>query len=280
MPPRPDPPRRAAGAPHEPYFTEIDAVPLLDAGQERALAYRIAEGDPAARDHLVRANLRLVVAIARGYVGRGLDLPDLIAEGNFGLLRAVEAFDPSMNTRFGTYAGYWVRQSIKRALINTGKSIRIPAYAAQLLFDWRRASAELLESLGRPPTPEEVATRLRLPPRKLAIIREALRVHGVSAQGEAGAEGDSALSTLMDQTTQAPPRQVEGAEELRRVLAQVGRLGERKEAILRLRFGLDGGEPRTLAEVGVELGLTRERVRQLEKEALAELRARLGSDNP
>jgi RNA polymerase primary sigma factor len=276
MPPRPDRPRRAANPPHDPYFTEIDAVPLLDAGQERELAYRIAGGDAAAREYLVRANLRLVVAIARGYVGRGLDLPDLIAEGNFGLLRAAEAFDPAMNTRFGTYAAYWVRQSIKRALINTGKAIRIPAYAAQLLNDWRRAAAELQESLGRAPTRDEVAARLRLPPRKLAIIREALRVHGVSAQGEAGAEGVSALSTLMDQSAEAPSLRVEGAEELQRVLELVSHLGDRKAAVLRLRFGLDGSEPRTLAEVGEVLGLTRERVRQLEKQALAELRARLG----
>jgi RNA polymerase primary sigma factor len=279
MPPRPDPPRRPTGAPHDPYFTEIDAVPLLDAGQERELAYRIAGGDPEARDRLVRANLRLVVAIARGYAGRGLDLPDLIAEGNIGLLRAAEGYDPSMNTRFGTYAAFWVRQSIKRALINTGKAIRIPAYAAQLLGEWRRAAAELQEELGRAPTRDEVAARMRLPPRKLAIIREALRVHGVAAQGEAGADTDSALSTLMDRTEQAPPVQAEGAEELRRVLELVGRLGERKGAILRLRFGLDGGEPRTLAEVGEALGLTRERVRQLEKQALAELRARLGGDD-
>jgi RNA polymerase primary sigma factor len=278
MPPRPDLPRRPTGPPHDPYFTEIDAVPLLDAAQERQLAYRIAGGDAEARDHMIRANLRLVVAIARGYVGRGLDLPDLIAEGNIGLLRAVEGFDPSMNTRFGTYAGFWVRQSIKRALINTGKAIRIPAYAAQLLGEWRRAAAELQESLGRPPTRDEVAARMRLPPRKLAIIREALRVHGVAAHGEAGADGDSALARLMDTTTAAPAHQAEGAEELRRVLDLVGRLGARKGAILRLRFGLDGNEPRTLAEVGEQLGLTRERVRQLEKQALSELRTRLGKD--
>ncbi len=278
MPPRPDSPRRAARAPHDPYFTEIDAVPLLDAGQERQLAYRIAGGDPEAREHLVRANLRLVVAIARRYVGRGLDLADLIAEGNFGLLRAVEGYDPAMNTRFGTYASYWVRQSIQRALVNTGKAIRIPAYAAQLLTDWRRATAELQEALGRPPAREEVAARLQLPPRKLAIIREALRVSGVAVQGEAGADGISPLGSLTDDSTEAPASQAEGAEQLRRLLELVAGLGPRKATILRLRFGLDGEQQRTLAEVGEELGLTRERVRQLEKEALAELRGRLGRD--
>jgi RNA polymerase primary sigma factor len=275
MRPRRDTGRPGAPAPHDPYFHEIDAVPLLNAAQERQLAYRIADGDAEAREHLVRANLRLVVAIARDYVGRGLDLPDLIAEGNLGLLRAAEAFDPGMNTRFATYAGYWIKQSIKRALVNTGKAIRIPAYAAQLLNEWRRASGELQEVLGRPPTPEEVAGRLRLPRRKLAIVREALRVHGVAAQGEAGAEHDSTLASLATSSTEGTTIQVEGADELRRLLELVDQLGERPAAVLRLRFGLDGESPRTLAEIGHALGLTRERVRQLEKEALAALRVRM-----
>src|ERR671936_806986 len=144
-------------SPLETYLREINETPLLTADEEKDLAYRIEEGDGEARDRMVRANLRLVVNIARGYTGKGLGLQDLIEEGNLGLLRAVEGFDPGMNTRFSTYASYWIKQSIKRALVNTAKTIRIPAYMVELLAKWRRTSARLQEELGRPPTPEEVA---------------------------------------------------------------------------------------------------------------------------
>src|SRR5919206_3264620 len=135
-------------SPLETYLREINETPLLSADQEKELAYRIGDGDGEARDQMVRANLRLVVNIARSYTGKGLGLQDLIAEGNLGLLRAVEAFDPSMNTRFSTYASYWIKQSIKRAVINTAKTIRIPAYMVELLTQWRRATNELLDELG------------------------------------------------------------------------------------------------------------------------------------
>src|SRR6516165_12774912 len=141
-------------SPLETYLREINETPLLNAEEEKQLAYRIEDGDSEARDRMVRANLRLVVNIARSYTGKGLALQDLIEEGNLGLLRTVEGFDPGMNTRFSTYASYWIKQSIKRGLINTGKTIRIPAYMAQLLTEWRRASAQLQESFGRPPTQE------------------------------------------------------------------------------------------------------------------------------
>src|SRR5205807_8381054 len=154
---RPRRPRsESVQSPLETYLREINETALLNADQEKQLAYRIEEGDSAARDHLVRANLRLVVNIARGYSGKGLGLQDLIEEGNLGLLRAVEGFDPGMGTRFSTYASYWIKQSIKRALINSAKTIRIPAYMVELLSKWRRASARLTEELGRTPTPEEV----------------------------------------------------------------------------------------------------------------------------
>src|SRR5690349_14699864 len=157
-------------SPLETYLREINETALLNAEQEKQLAYRIEGGDTEARDQMVRANLRLVVNIARGYTGKGLALQDLIEEGNLGLLRAVEGFDPSMNTRFSTYASYWIKQSIKRGLINTAKTIRLPAYMVELLSKWRRASAELQEELGRTPTQEEIAKRLNLPKKKLAII--------------------------------------------------------------------------------------------------------------
>src|SRR5467141_437475 len=156
-------------SPLETYLREINETALLTADEEKELAYRIATGDHEARDQMVRANLRLVVNIARGYTGKGLALQDLIEEGNLGLLRAVEGFDPTMGTRFSTYASYWIKQSIKRALVNTAKTIRVPAYMVELLSKWRRATAQLTDELGRPPTPEEVAILLEIPKKKLRI---------------------------------------------------------------------------------------------------------------
>src|SRR5438045_5629015 len=150
-------------SPLETYLREINETALLTADEEKELARRIAAHDHEARDQMVRANLRLVVNIARGYTGKGLALQDLIEEGNLGLLRAVEGFDPTMNTRFSTYASYWIKQSIKRALVNTAKTIRIPAYMVELLAKWRRATARLQEELGRPPTQEDAASRHDLP---------------------------------------------------------------------------------------------------------------------
>src|SRR5580693_953443 len=163
-------PRRPRGpavqSPLETYLREINETALLSAQQEKELAYRIETGDGEARDRMVRANLRLVVNIARSYTGKGLGLQDLIEEGNLGLLRAVEGFDPTMNTRFSTYASYWIKQSIKRALINSAKTIRIPAYMVELLSKWRRATNKLNDELGRPPTHEEVAKYMGLPRKK------------------------------------------------------------------------------------------------------------------
>jgi len=171
-------PRKGTGAaqsPLETYLREINETALLSAAEELELAEGIAQGDVRARDRMVRANLRLVVNIARGYTGKGLGLQDLIEEGNLGLLRAVEGFDPKVGTRFSTYASYWIKQSIKRALINSAKTIRIPAYMVELLSKWRRATARLSEELGRAPTQEEVARVLGLPKKKLPIIRKATR---------------------------------------------------------------------------------------------------------
>ena len=168
--------------PLETYLREINETALLTAKDEQDLAHLIALGDVRARDRMVRANLRLVVNIARGYTGKGLGLQDLIEEGNLGLLRAVEGFDPSMNTRFSTYASYWIKQSIKRALINSAKTIRIPAYMVELLSKWRRASARLTEELGRTPTPEEVARVLGLARKKLPIIKKAIRIYNSTPQ--------------------------------------------------------------------------------------------------
>src|SRR5689334_2415492 len=169
-------------SPLETYLREINETPLLNAEEEKELAERIETGDNEARDQMVRANLRLVVNIARSYTGKGLALQDLIEEGNLGLLRAVEGFDPRMTTRFSTYASYWIKQSIKRALVNTAKTIRVPAYMVELLAKWRRASAKLQEVLGRAPSQDEVASVLDLPKKKLNIIKKAIRIYNAVPQ--------------------------------------------------------------------------------------------------
>jgi RNA polymerase primary sigma factor len=258
-------------SPLETYLSEINETPLLSAEEEKRLAHRIEEGDGEARDHMVRANLRLVVNIARSYTGKGLGLQDLIAEGNLGLLRAVEGFDPSMNTRFSTYASYWIKQSIKRAVINTGKTIRIPAYMNELLVKWRRATAKLQDELGRPPTNEEIAASLHLPRKKLTIIKKAIRIYNASPQTDQIDGGRSIDETLMDNSAQTPETNIVRADDLNQVMDLLDKMDKREAAVLRLRFGLEGEEPKTLKEIGDRLGLTRERVRQIENEALGKL---------
>ncbi len=162
------------------YLQDINDTPLLSSDEERGLALRIAEGDPEAREHMVKANLRLVVNIARGYLGKGLSLDDLIEEGNLGLMRAVEGFDGSMETRFSTYASYWIKQSIRRAVMNQGKPIRLPAYMVTLLSKWKRATSNLSERLGRAPTPNEVGQALRLSKRKQGIVAKAIEVNNLA----------------------------------------------------------------------------------------------------
>jgi RNA polymerase primary sigma factor len=265
-------------SPLETYLREINETPLLTADQEKELARRIEGGDNDARDRMVRANLRLVVNIARGYTGKGLGLQDLIEEGNLGLLRAVEGFDPTMNTRFSTYASYWIKQSIKRALVNTAKTIRIPAYMVELLAKWRRAATKLQDELGRPPTQEEIARSLDLPKKKLNIIKKAIRVYNSTPQTEQAETGWSLDEMLMDGHSKTPDREMLEADDLNHVLDLLEKMDKREAAVLRMRFGLDDDEPKTLKEIGERLGLTRERVRQIESEALSKLSESLQVD--
>ncbi len=273
-------PRRKASSavqsPLESYLREINETALLTAEDEQELAGAIAQGDTFARDRMVRANLRLVVNIARGYTGKGLGLQDLIEEGNLGLLRAVEGFDPSVGTRFSTYASYWIKQSIKRALINTAKTIRIPAYMVELLSKWRRATVRLAEELGRTPTPEEVGRVLGLPRKKLPIIKKAIRIYNSIPQTDQADNGWSLGEMVMDERSRTPEAEMVEGDDLSHVFRLLETMDAREATILRMRFGLDDYEPQTLKEIGERLGLTRERVRQIETEALAKLAEALG----
>ena len=258
-------------APLETYLREINQTPLLKAEEEVQLARRIACGDAEARDHMVRANLRLVVNIARGYCGKGLVLPDLIEEGNLGLLRAVEGFDPDMGTRFSTYASYWIKQSIKRALINCAKTIRVPAYMVELLSKWRRATARLSDVLGRVPTSEEIARSLALPKKKLPIIRKAIQINQAGPQSEQTEPGWTLGDVVMDERAKNPEDTLLEEDVLKQVRGMLGSMDPRESAVLNMRFGLDGQEPQTLKEIGATFDLTRERVRQIETQAIGRL---------
>ena len=265
-------PRGQAASDLQLYLQDINTTALLSAEQERELAARVAEGDLLARDHMVRANLRLVVNLARGYLGKGLSLEDLIAEGNLGLLRAVEGFNGEMAIRFSTYASYWIKQSMRRAVINQGKSMRLPAYMVNRVTKWRRAIAVLTERLGRTPTTEELAQALKLTKRKAVMIVQAIRIQNLMNQIDAGGDDDDSLDNwLVDDRTQSAAEALADADERCRMLEALDRLDRREAAVIRMRFGLDDYSPMTLQEIGETLGLTRERIRQLEKQAMKQL---------
>ena len=254
------------------YLREINRVRLLTADEEKALARKVASGDREARNDLALANLRLVVSIAKRYMNRGLTLLDLVEEGNVGLMRAVEKFDADANCRFSTYATWWIKQAIRRALTNTVKTVRIPSYMVELISRWNASTNKLLLELGREPTPLEVAEHMDLKRDAIDNVRSALQTSGRYTQSIAGKTDDGDLAdTIEDPNGDEPYESLEHGAELRRMLRYLQHLDDRQQRIIKMRFGLGYDESMTLKEIGEVLGLTRERVRQIQNEALAQL---------
>jgi RNA polymerase primary sigma factor len=253
------------------YLREIREGRLLSAAEEHALAEAIARGDRDARARMIQANLRLVVKIARDYMGRGLVLDDLIGEGNLGLIRAAEEFDPRFGTRFSTYASYWIKQAIRHAMINTTLTIRLPAHMVALLTKWRRTERALTRELGHSPSLEQVAVRLGLTDSQRALVEKARRASQLRLENGGGDEGAGWSPDESTDTRDAPDAVVEADDERQNLLRRLERLDQRERAILALRFGLEGELPMTLKEVGRRLGVTREWVRKIELRAVRKL---------
>ncbi len=257
------------------YLREIGRVKLLTPQEEIELAARIKKGDKKAREHMIKANLRLVVKIARDYEGIGLPLLDLISEGNIGLMKAVERFDPAKGGKLSTYGSWWIKQSIKRALANQSKTIRLPVHLVDKIGKMRRAALRLHEELGREPTDEEMAAELDSTPARVACMRmAAIRPASLDAQID-GEDSGSYAETIADEKAQTPFEMLKDKAVLGMLREMVKTLGERERAILIARFGLNGEPAKTLDEIGDTLSVTRERVRQLQNVALAKLRSKI-----
>ncbi|MBV8487421.1 MAG: RNA polymerase sigma factor RpoD/SigA [Planctomycetaceae bacterium] len=262
------------------YFREINEVALLSAAEEQCLAEAIAGGDTDARRRMIQANLRLVVKIARGYLGRGMVLDDLIGEGNLGLIRAAEEYDPRYGTRFSTYASYWIKQAIRHALINTTMTIRLPAHMYGLLTKWRRAERMLCREFGRAASFDEVAAQLGLTEAQKSLVAKARRASHLKLEsGLSDEEG----SWSPDESTDGSPEPdvaFELNDERAEILRRLDRLDERERQVLLLRFGLTGEFPLTLKEIGHRLGVTREWVRKIELRAVNKLQDTVPGGSP
>jgi RNA polymerase primary sigma factor len=257
------------------YLKEIDEASLLTVEQEHSLGKLVVEeNDPGARDQLVRSNLRLVVNIAKKYGGRGMSLGDLIEEGNLGLIKAVDYFDPDHGTRFSTYAAWWIKQSIKRALLANAQPVHVPTYMVALMNQWRHTTADLESRLGRTLDVEEMAEIMHLPLRKAKIIHQIVKILS-SVRDTSGTDGtpdDKMIEeTLPDQNAPTPEDELVADEEKAKVLRLLDEIEPREADVLRLHYGLNGRKPMTLRQIGEKLGLTRERIRQIQRAALTKL---------
>ena len=254
------------------YLKEIGKVPLLSAEEEIEYAQRMEEGDEEAKKRLAEANLRLVVSIAKRYVGRGMQFLDLIQEGNLGLIKAVEKFDYRKGYKFSTYATWWIRQAITRAIADQARTIRIPVHMVETINKLVRVQRQLLQELGREPSPEEIAETMDIPVERVREIQK-ISQEPVSLETPIGEEEDSHLGDFIQDDNVPVPAEAAASTLLKEQLVEVlGTLTEREQKVLRLRFGMDDGRARTLEEVGKEFNVTRERIRQIEAKALRKLR--------
>jgi RNA polymerase primary sigma factor len=257
------------------YLREIGKIPLLTPEEEADLAQRIVKGDKKAKDKMVESNMRLVVSIAKRYGGRGLDFLDLIQEGNTGLLRAVEKVDPDKGFKFSTYATWWVRQAITRAIADQARTIRIPVHMVETINKVLRTTRKLTTELNREPTNEEIAKELDMEPEKIDYVMR-IKQDIASLDASVGREGDdedSVLGDFVEDEERDSPEDAAANQILKEQLAEIlATLTEREQKIIRLRFGIGGGRPHTLEEVGNEFAVTRERIRQIEAKALSKLR--------
>ena len=262
------------------YLADINEVPLLDAEEEIDLALRIADGDMAAREHMIRANLRLVVSIAKNYVNRGLTFMDLIEEGNIGLMKAVEKFDPEAGCRFSTYATWWIKQGIRRALVNTVKTVRVPSYMSEIVSRWKNMSMELTYLLGRSPTSAEIAAELELPQSNWNVVRETVLANSQPTHSMNEDSSSVYADALEDTRSKSPEEEIFTNLEIQRLQELLEALDSRESNILRLRYGIgpDNPKPMTLKAIGEQIGVTRERVRQMEQEALRKLCATMSRE--
>ena len=257
------------------YLREIGKIPLLSNEEEVDLAYRIVKGEKKAKDKMVEANMRLVVSIAKRYSGRGLDFLDLIQEGNTGLLRAVEKFDPDKGFKFSTYATWWIRQAITRAIADQARTIRIPVHMVETINKVLRATRKLTNELNREPSVEEIAKEMGMEPEKVDYVMK-IKQDIASLDATVGRDGDdedSVLGDFIEDEGRVSPEDAAAAQMLKEQIAEIlSSLSEREQKVVKLRFGIGGGRPNTLEEVGAEFSVTRERIRQIEAKALSKLR--------